>query len=119
MWESLKNVAEREECSVNALGSRIYRQKKSDESFTSAIRIFLMLYYRDAAREAGHAEAMQRPGTPESCRASVEEGEGRVAGVLPALRLCNLRRKSTARGAALKPTTRMNGPEVVNREGST
>jgi predicted DNA-binding ribbon-helix-helix protein len=57
MWESLKDVAEREGCSVNALGSRIYRQKKSDESFTSAIRIFLMLYYRDAAREAGHAEA--------------------------------------------------------------
>jgi predicted DNA-binding ribbon-helix-helix protein len=57
MWESLKDVAEREGCSVSALASRIYRQKKSDDNFSSAIRIFLMLYYRDAATEAGHAEA--------------------------------------------------------------
>jgi len=33
MWESLKDVAEREGCSVSALASRIYRQKKSDDTF--------------------------------------------------------------------------------------
>jgi len=37
MWESLKDVAEREGCSVSALASRIYRQKKSDETFSSAM----------------------------------------------------------------------------------
>jgi predicted DNA-binding ribbon-helix-helix protein/ActR/RegA family two-component response regulator len=57
MWESLKDIAEREGRSVNALASRIYRRKKSDENLSSAIRVFLMLYYRDAATEAGHAEA--------------------------------------------------------------
>src|ERR1035438_9808380 len=57
MWESLKDIAEREGCSVNALASRIYRRKKSDENLSSAIRVFLMLYCRDAATEAGHAEA--------------------------------------------------------------
>lgn len=57
IWESLKEAAEREGCSVNTLGSRIYRQKKTAENFSSAIRVFLMLYYRNAATEAGHAEA--------------------------------------------------------------
>ena len=57
MWEGLKEVAEREGCSVNALASRIYSQKKSDDNFSSAIRVFLILYYRDAATEADHTEA--------------------------------------------------------------
>jgi len=57
MWEALKHVAEHEGCSVNALASRIYCQKKSDDNFSSAIRVFLMRYYRDAARKAGHAKA--------------------------------------------------------------
>ena len=32
-------------------------RRKAMTHFSSAIRIFLMLYYRDAATEAGHAEA--------------------------------------------------------------
>jgi predicted DNA-binding ribbon-helix-helix protein len=81
MWESLKDVAEREGCSVNALGSRIYRQKKSDESFTSAIRISLMLYYRDAAREAGHAEAGRPRILPRATRRGKRLPERRPPGV--------------------------------------
>lgn len=57
MWDALNDVAEREGCSLNAVAGRIYNRKKSDDNFSSAIRVFLMLYYRDAATQAGHAEA--------------------------------------------------------------
>jgi CheY-like chemotaxis protein len=64
-------------------------------------------------------QAMQRPGTPESCHGSGEEGKGRLGGGLRGAPAVDLTRKVTARGAALKPGTRMNGRECVNREGST
>ena len=56
----LKDVAEREECSIDELARRIHSRKKRGHSFTSAIRVFVMLYYRDAATEAGHAKAGHR-----------------------------------------------------------
>lgn len=56
MWAALQDVADCEDCTVNELASRIYRQKKARQSFTSAIRVFLMLYYRNAARRAEHAK---------------------------------------------------------------
>ena len=59
MWASFNEVAEREGYSVHELASRIFKQKNRAQSFTSAIRVFLMLYYRDAATEAGHANASQ------------------------------------------------------------
>lgn len=52
MWASLKDIAESEERSVHELASRIYREKKSGQGFTSAIRVFLTLYYRNAATGA-------------------------------------------------------------------
>jgi len=52
MWDSFKDIAESKGCSVHELGTDIYRRKKSGQGFTSAIRIFLTLYYRDAATAA-------------------------------------------------------------------
>ena len=53
MWAALKDVAERKGYSVHDLASRIFhRRKKSGQSLTSAIRVYLMLYYRNAARDA-------------------------------------------------------------------
>jgi predicted DNA-binding ribbon-helix-helix protein len=52
MWAALKEIAERERCTLNALASRVYRRKKRGQGFTSAIRVFLMLYYRDAENTA-------------------------------------------------------------------
>ena len=49
MWAALKDVARREGCSVNDLAGRIHRRKKPAQNFTSAIRVFLLLYYRNAA----------------------------------------------------------------------
>jgi len=45
-------VAEREACSVHELASRIYSREKSGQGFTSAIRVFLTLYYRNVATGA-------------------------------------------------------------------
>ena len=81
IWESLKEAAEREGCSVNTLGSGIYRQKKTAEKFSSAIRVFLMLYYRDAAREAGHAEAGRPRILPRATRRGKRLPERRPPGV--------------------------------------
>lgn len=52
IWAALKDVAERGGYTVHELASRIHRLKKSGQSFTSAIRVFLMLYYRNAATRA-------------------------------------------------------------------
>jgi predicted DNA-binding ribbon-helix-helix protein len=52
MWVSLKDIAESEGCSVHELASRVHSQKKRSENLSSAIRVFLMLHYRDAARRA-------------------------------------------------------------------
>lgn len=57
MWASFKDVAEKEGCTLQDLASHIYGWKKSDDNFSSAIRVFLILYYRDAATEADHTEA--------------------------------------------------------------
>ena len=51
MWAALKDVARREGCSVNDLAGRIHSRKKPAQNFTSAIRVFLMLYYRNAAAD--------------------------------------------------------------------
>jgi predicted DNA-binding ribbon-helix-helix protein len=54
-WESLNVIAEHKGCSVQDLCSLICEQKTNDQGVSSAIRMFLMLYYRDAATEAGDA----------------------------------------------------------------
>ena len=49
MWAALKDVAERKGYSVHDLAGHIFhRRKKSGQSFTSAIRVYLMIYYRNA-----------------------------------------------------------------------
>jgi predicted DNA-binding ribbon-helix-helix protein len=57
MWGSLNVIAEHKGCSVHDLCSLVCEQKTNDQGVSSAIRMFLMLYYRNAATEAGHAEA--------------------------------------------------------------
>jgi predicted DNA-binding ribbon-helix-helix protein len=52
--DAVEKIAEREGCGLDQLYSYI---KKRGQSVTPAIRVFVMLYYRDAATEAGHARA--------------------------------------------------------------
>ena len=52
-----------------ATGTFPPREKKSGRSFTSAIRVVLMLYYRDAATSrAGEARVGAAVAKPDRCR---------------------------------------------------
>lgn len=57
MWAALREIARREACRVHDICSLIHLRKKPHTSLTAGIRVFLMLYYRAAATEAGHAKA--------------------------------------------------------------
>lgn len=57
MWKELKNISERESCTIHDLCSLISLRKSKATSLTAAIRVFLMLYFRAAATENGHAQA--------------------------------------------------------------
>lgn len=57
MWCELKNISERERCSIHDLCSLISLRKNKRTSLTAAIRVFLMLYFRSAATENGHEKA--------------------------------------------------------------
>jgi len=50
MWGAMKEVSVLEGCSVDGLCTRIHGQRQKYQSLTSAIRVFLMLYYRDIAQ---------------------------------------------------------------------
>lgn len=56
MWRELKNISQREHCTIHDLCSLIALRKNERTSLTAAIRVFLMLYFRAAATEAGHAK---------------------------------------------------------------
>ncbi|MGH1404478.1 MAG: ribbon-helix-helix domain-containing protein [Alphaproteobacteria bacterium] len=57
MWVALNDIAEREVCSVHDICTLVYVRKNDVTSFTAAIRVFLMLYYRAASTEQGHVNA--------------------------------------------------------------
>lgn len=64
MWACFREVARREDGTVHDLASRIYGQKKSAQTLTSAIRVFLLLYYRNVAIRASYAKAGYGPVRP-------------------------------------------------------
>lgn len=57
MWVALKEIADRERCSIHDLCSLIATRRKPGLSLTASIRIFLMLYYKAASTEDGHVRA--------------------------------------------------------------
>jgi len=57
MWNSLREIARREQCRIHDICSLISLRKNPNTSLTAAIRVFLMLYYRAAATEDGHSRA--------------------------------------------------------------
>ena len=57
MWSALKEIADRERCSVHELCSLVATRRKPGLSLTASIRIFLMLYFKAASTEDGHTRA--------------------------------------------------------------
>lgn len=56
MWVAVNELCQREGMTVHELCSLIDRFR-GDNSLTAALRVFLVVYYRVAATEAGHATA--------------------------------------------------------------
>lgn len=57
MWIALKDIANREECTIHDICTLIHMRKKPDTSLTASIRVFLMLYFRASSTEEGHRRA--------------------------------------------------------------
>ncbi len=57
MWSALQEISKRERCTTHDICSLISIRKKENTSLTAAIRVFLMLYFRAASTEEGHAKA--------------------------------------------------------------
>lgn len=57
MWAALREVAERENCSIHDICTLIYARKNGNTSLTAAIRVFIMLYFRASSTEEGHRRA--------------------------------------------------------------
>jgi len=57
MWGALLDIATREQCSIHELSAVVAACKRPASTLTAAIRVFLMLYYKAATSEDGHAKA--------------------------------------------------------------
>lgn len=55
MWAAIKDIADREECTIHDVCTLIALRKKQNSSLTAAIRVFIMLYFKAACTEEGHA----------------------------------------------------------------
>lgn len=50
MWRALNEIAALEHCSIHDLCGAVHDLKEKQMSFTAALRVFLMEYYRAAAK---------------------------------------------------------------------
>lgn len=57
MWNALKEISSREQCTIHDICSLINLRKAENTSLTAAIRVFIMLYFKAAATEEGHLRA--------------------------------------------------------------
>lgn len=49
MWDALHEIAALEGCTIHHICTAVHDSKTSYTSFTAALRVFLMVYYRTAA----------------------------------------------------------------------
>ncbi|MBI1214500.1 MAG: hypothetical protein GC185_01615 [Alphaproteobacteria bacterium] len=64
MWDALHEVAARERVSIHDICSVVYHARPQDRSFTSALRVFLLNYFRRAAGEIRAKEQRRDRVTP-------------------------------------------------------
>ncbi len=57
MWNDLRDICKREGKTLHELCTLVDNFKPAERSLTSAIRVFLITYYRSAATEDGHFKA--------------------------------------------------------------
>lgn len=57
MWIALLEICRREGMSIHTAVERIMIRLAAQQSLTSAVRVFIMAYYKAASTEEGHAKA--------------------------------------------------------------
>jgi predicted DNA-binding ribbon-helix-helix protein len=57
MWLALREISDRENCTVHDVCTLIGLCKKPKSSLTASIRVFIMLYFRAATTDDGHKRA--------------------------------------------------------------
>lgn len=60
MWDALNEIAVLEDCSIHDLCGAVHDLKDEGASFTAALRVFLMEYYRTAAKTSQQVGQIQR-----------------------------------------------------------
>ena len=56
MWNGYEEICRREGRTIHEICSMV-DQRRQESSLTAALRVFILLYFRAAATEDGHAEA--------------------------------------------------------------
>ena len=75
MWDALK-IADIEGCSIHDLCGAVHDLKEEGASFTAALRVFLMEYYRTVAKtsqQVGRVQRHLKNGMPASVADTVTE----------------------------------------------
>jgi predicted DNA-binding ribbon-helix-helix protein len=57
MWDALIDICRREKLNLHQLCSIVVDHKGEDTSFTAAVRVFAMSYFRASSTEDGHRQA--------------------------------------------------------------
>jgi predicted DNA-binding ribbon-helix-helix protein len=60
MWSALNEVAELEGCTIHEICGAVHDLKEKRTSFTAALRVFLMEYYRNVSRSSVQVSQVQR-----------------------------------------------------------
>ena len=60
MWTALNEIAHAEKCSIHDLCGAVHDLKDEGMSFTAALRVFLMEYYRTAASVSPQVSSVQK-----------------------------------------------------------
>lgn len=60
MWNALNEIAGLEGCSIHDLCGAVHDLKDQETSFTAALRVFMMEYYRSAALVNGQVSQIQK-----------------------------------------------------------
>jgi predicted DNA-binding ribbon-helix-helix protein len=60
MWNALNEIAALEGCSIHDLCGAVHDLKEKEASFTAALRVFMMEYYRSAMRVNSQVSQVQK-----------------------------------------------------------
>ncbi len=61
LWDALDEICQREGMTRHELCTIVDRRKRTS-TLTAAVRVYIVGYYRAAATEHGHADALRAPG---------------------------------------------------------